>query len=132
MTRLPISFDQWTHADKQHLLGAVDAARLASSLPSLDPREAVVTARIWGEVLAAANVPPSALRKCLIYALATREKSYPVVVSEICAAWRQMQRNERPAKVPGCECSGSGYVFYRNGQKLEPPEDCICQTKPKQ
>lgn len=77
----------------------IDEVRLACSLPALDQRELVATGKIWGEVLAAEGIPLEHWRKCLIHCLRTRNSSFAVNVSELCAAWREIKRQHDSPKI---------------------------------
>lgn len=72
----------------------IDEIRLACSLPALDDRELTATTRIWAEVLLAEGVPMVQWRACLIHVLRTRTTTFPVSVSEICQAWRELKANQ--------------------------------------
>lgn len=80
----------------------IDEIRLACSLPALDDRELAATARIWAEVLLVEGVPMDQWRTCLIHVLRTRKTTFPVSVSELCQAWRDIKAShiaERIAEI---------------------------------
>ena len=77
----------------------IDEIRLACSLPALDDRELVATARIWAEVLLAEGVPMDQWRTCLIRVLRTRKTTFPVSVSELCAAWRELKADQTAERI---------------------------------
>ena len=94
MTQSPLS-PQVTRA----VSPLIDEIRLACSLPALDDRELAATARIWAEVLLAEGVPMDQWRACLIHVLRTRKTTFPVSVSELCSAWRELKANQTAERI---------------------------------
>lgn len=90
-------------AGMQSLFQLIDEVRLACSLPALDPRELTAMGKIWGEVLSAEGIPAERWRACLIHCLRTRESTFAVNVSELCAAWREIRHSFLPPACPRCQ-----------------------------
>lgn len=106
--------------EEQQYLAAVGGllvkARVACGQPPLDPDIEFLPACVtWAEILFGV-VPYARLADAYMHALRTRKSTFPLNVSELCEAWRQIQESERyapkPNKSEGClTCGGTGYEW---------------------
>lgn len=118
--------------EEQRYLAAVGGllvkARVACGQPPLDPDiEFIPACATWAEILFGV-VPYARLTDAYMHALRTRKSTFPLNVSELCEAWRQIQESERyapkPNKSEGCPvCKGTGMEYFP-AQRASRPCGC--------
>ena len=69
--------------------------RVACSLPAMSPEEHALATAVWTDLLISAGVPEEELANCVKHVLLNRDSKFPPMVSEICAAWREIGPTKR-------------------------------------
>lgn len=89
--------------------------RLAFSLPAFETAELAAAVETWCELLFDA-VPPDRLNDCYLYAVKHRDSTFPLAVTELLTAWREIREGEsreatRKRHCYVCNGSGWGMVY---------------------
>lgn len=124
---------------RQAVVRIIIKNRLCCSQPALSPDEFELAVAAWAEVLDFAGVPESRLNEYYLTAMANRKSTFPLGVSEICAAYNQESEYRGPVAedpaakairvncpdcygsctipgVPGSVCKHDGKAVNHEGQ----------------